>query len=213
MPGRTGRTGMMESAVLGWVSQGLQHEVIAMASCCKKGGGQKGNNCHRQTCSVTTGITVLRRDWVVVAGADLRLKCLPHSPTIPVRGRLRDQSVSAISFIRRSVYRLGCLLGRRRHRMLLRISLRIHHNGKSTDFEQTLGPGTMINLNALTCCALVSSEVSHRTATMVSRCRACRAWLAHSGYPLGHVPRSPRTAIDACAIRRMLSHLEAHSAI
>lgn len=60
---------------------------------------------------------------------------------------------------------------------------------------------------------LVSSEVSHRTATMVSRCRACRAWLAHSGYPLGHVPRSPRTAIDACAIRRMLSHLEAHSAI
>ena len=60
---------------------------------------------------------------------------------------------------------------------------------------------------------LVSSEVSHRTATMVSRCRACRAWLAHSGYPLGHAPRSPRTAIDACAIRRMLSHLEAHSAI
>ncbi|PXH21620.1 hypothetical protein DMQ18_19130 [Klebsiella pneumoniae] len=60
---------------------------------------------------------------------------------------------------------------------------------------------------------LVSSEVSHRTATMVSRCRACRAWLAHSGYPLGHVPRSHRTAIDACAIRRMLSHLEAHSAI
>ncbi|HBX6562256.1 TPA: hypothetical protein MH711_16960 [Klebsiella pneumoniae] len=44
-----------------------------MASCCKKGGGQKGNNCHRQTCSGTTGITVLMRDWVVVAGADLRL--------------------------------------------------------------------------------------------------------------------------------------------
>lgn len=60
---------MMESAILGWVSQGLQHEVIAMASCCKKGGGQKGNNCHRQTCSGTTGITVLMRDWVVVAGA------------------------------------------------------------------------------------------------------------------------------------------------
>ncbi|OVW62741.1 hypothetical protein BME45_25280 [Klebsiella pneumoniae] len=64
MPGRTGRTGMMESAVLGWVSQGLQHEVIAMASCCKKGGGQKGNNCHRQTCTGTTCITVLRRDFV-----------------------------------------------------------------------------------------------------------------------------------------------------
>ncbi|HBX6369849.1 TPA: hypothetical protein MHM71_16065 [Klebsiella pneumoniae] len=57
---------MMESAFLGWVSQGLQHEVIAMASCCKKGGGQKWNNCHRQTCSGTTGITVLRSDWVVV---------------------------------------------------------------------------------------------------------------------------------------------------
>ncbi|HHB7206297.1 TPA: hypothetical protein ACN7KO_005429 [Klebsiella pneumoniae] len=40
MPGEPGETGMMESAVLGWVSQGLQHEVIAMASCCKKGGGQ-----------------------------------------------------------------------------------------------------------------------------------------------------------------------------
>lgn len=66
MPGEPGETGMMESAVLGWVSQGLQHEVIAMASCCKKGGGQKGNNCHRQTCSGTTVITVLRRDGVVV---------------------------------------------------------------------------------------------------------------------------------------------------
>ncbi|MBZ7278763.1 hypothetical protein FML35_19025 [Klebsiella oxytoca] len=63
----------MKGAFLGWVSQGLQHEVIVMASCCKKGGGQKGNNCHRQTCTGTTGITVLRRDWVVVAGADLRL--------------------------------------------------------------------------------------------------------------------------------------------
>ncbi|HBZ2299074.1 TPA: hypothetical protein MG802_24050 [Klebsiella pneumoniae] len=178
-------------AVLGWVSQGLQHEVIAMASCCKKGGGQKGNNCHRQTCSGTTGITVLRHDSGVVAGADLR-HCLP----------LVNQ------FFRSSPERHGKL-----PTLNQRISLRIHHNGKSTDFEQTLGPGTTINLNALTCCALVSSEVSHRTATMVSRCRACRAWLAHSGYPLGHVPRSPRTAIDACAIRRMLSHLEAHSAI
>ncbi len=76
-PDEPGETGMMESAVLGWVSQGLQHEVIAMASCCKKGGGQKGNNCHRQTCTGTTGIAVLRCDWVVVAGADLR-----HSPPL-----------------------------------------------------------------------------------------------------------------------------------
>ncbi len=190
-PDEPGETGMMESAVLGWVSQGLQHEVIAMASCCKKGGGQKGNNCHRQTCTGTTGIAVLRCDWVVVAGADLR-RCLPL----------------VNRFFRSSPERHG-----KPPTLNQRISLRIHHNGKSTDFEQTLGPGTTINLNALTCCALVSSEVSHRTATMVSRCRACMAWLAHSGYPLGHVPRSPRTAIDACAIRRMLSHLEAHSAI
>lgn len=80
MPGEPGETGMTGSAVHGWVSQGLQHEVIAMASCCKKGGGQKGNNCHRQTCSVTTGITVLSRDWVVVAGADLRLSLALHVP-------------------------------------------------------------------------------------------------------------------------------------
>ncbi|ROU10455.1 hypothetical protein EB838_26920 [Klebsiella pneumoniae] len=71
-PDEPGETGMMESAVLGWVSQGLQHEVIAMASCCKKGGGQKGNNCHRQTCTGTTGITVLRRDWVVVPDSNRR---------------------------------------------------------------------------------------------------------------------------------------------
>lgn len=79
-PDEPGETGMMESAVLGWVSQGLQHEVIAMASCCKKGGGQKGNNCHRQTCTGTTGITVLRRDSGVVAGADLRLSLALHVP-------------------------------------------------------------------------------------------------------------------------------------
>ena len=121
---------MMESAVLGWVSQGLQHEVIAMASCCKKGGGQKGNSCHRQTCSGATGITVLRRDWVVVAGADLR-RCLPL----------------VNRFFRSSPERHG-----KPPTLNQRISLRIHHNGKSTDFEQTLGPGTTINLNALTCC-------------------------------------------------------------
>ena len=60
-------------------------------------------------------------------------------------------------------------------------------------------------------CGLVSSEVSHRTATMVSRCRACRAWLAHSGYPLGHVPRIPRTASThvpyaGCSLSRMSSY-------
>lgn len=48
MPGEPGEMEAMRGAILGWVSQGLQHEVIAMASCCKKGGGQKVNNCHRQ---------------------------------------------------------------------------------------------------------------------------------------------------------------------
>lgn len=110
MPGEPGETGMMESAVLGWVSQGLQHEVIVMASCCKKGGGQKGNNCHRQTCSGTTGITVLRRDSGVVAGADLR-RCLPL----------------VNRFFRSSPERHG-----KPPTLNQRISLRIHHNGKST---------------------------------------------------------------------------------
>ena len=181
----------MESAVLGWVSQGLQHEVIEMASCCKKGGGQKGNNCHRQTCTGTTGITVLRRDSGVVAGADLRHWTVAHIPILtdltaapahqPAHSPQQKEHYRVLPFHPGFWYRNGCEM--------------------FFACQRSFG------------CALVSSEVSHRTATMVSRCRACRAWLAHSGYPLGHVPRSPRTAIDACAIRRMLSHLEAHSAI
>ena len=74
-PDEPGETGMMENAVHGWVSQGLQHEVIAMASCWKKGG-----NCHRQTCTVTTGITVLRCD----SGAACRIRTCDQ----PLRRRL-----------------------------------------------------------------------------------------------------------------------------
>lgn len=182
MPGEPGETGMMESAVLGWVSQGLQHEVIAMASCCKKGGGQKGNNCHRQTCSGTTGITVLRRD----SGAACRIRTCDQ----PLRRRL--------------LYPTELMPQQKEHYRFMPFHPGFwYRNGCEMFFACQRSFG----------CALVSSEVSHLTATMVSRCRACRAWLAHSGYPLGHVPRSPRTAIDACAIRRMLSHLEAHSAI
>lgn len=53
---------------------GLQRNVIGMAFCCKKGGGQsiKGVTAtakrHTAIVTGTTGITVLRRDWVVVAG-------------------------------------------------------------------------------------------------------------------------------------------------
>lgn len=87
MPGEPVELEAMSYAFRGCT--GLQHEVIAMASCCKKGGGQKGNNCHRQTCTGTTGITVLRRDSGVVAGADLRhvnelpvVAMVSHYPTI-----------------------------------------------------------------------------------------------------------------------------------
>ncbi len=83
MPGEPGEMEAMRGAILGWVSQGLQHEVIAMASCCKKGGGQKGNNCHRQTCSGTTGITVLMRDWVVVLCVSISVVALVSAATEP----------------------------------------------------------------------------------------------------------------------------------
>lgn len=36
MPGEPDEIGMMGRAILGWVFRGLQHEVIAMAPCCKK---------------------------------------------------------------------------------------------------------------------------------------------------------------------------------
>lgn len=78
----------MKGAFLGWVSQGLQHEVIVMASCCKKGGDQKGNNCHRQVYTqqcLWYCITVLRRDLAVVAGADLRLSLASCAPRLSSR--------------------------------------------------------------------------------------------------------------------------------
>ena len=58
--------------------QGLQRNVIGMALCCKKGGGQKWDQLpppklHTAIVTGTTGITVLRRDLVVVAGLRIRL--------------------------------------------------------------------------------------------------------------------------------------------
>ncbi|HHX7177154.1 TPA: hypothetical protein ACVG9H_001257 [Enterobacter hormaechei] len=53
--------------------QGLQRNVIGMALCCKKGGGQSimGATATAKTTRITwyCRITVLRRDGVVVAGA------------------------------------------------------------------------------------------------------------------------------------------------
>jgi len=54
---------------------------------------------------------------------------------------------------------------------------------------------------------LVSSEVTHLSAAMVSRSDCQHAWLAHSGYPQAQCSTS-REAVDrfdACAIRRVLN--------
>lgn len=162
MPGEPGEMEAMNGAFLGWVSQGLQHEVIVMASCCKKGGGQKGNNCHRQVYTqqcLWYCITVLRRDWVVVLCVSISVVALVSAATEPT-----------------SIWK--------------------------TTTERALTGGTALtnrqrltgHFNALTCCILVSSEVSHRTATMVNCNFVPKRWLAHSGYPLGGYRTSRNTA-------------------
>ena len=59
------------------VMQGLQRNVIGMALCCKKGGGQSimGATATAKATHIAwyCRITVLRRDWVVVAGLRIRL--------------------------------------------------------------------------------------------------------------------------------------------
>lgn len=156
MPGEPGEMEAMKGAFLGWVSQGLQHEVIVMASCCKKGGGQKGNNCHRQVYTqqcLWYCITVLRRDWVVVLCVSISVVALVSAATEPT-------SIRKTTTERALRYRI-----------------------RNPD-----------DVNALTCYGLVSSEVSHRTATMVSCNFVPKRWLAHSGYPLGGYRTSRNTA-------------------
>lgn len=48
-PDEPGELEAMTTECLPWrVMQGLQRNVIGMAFCCKKGGGQKWEHCHRQ---------------------------------------------------------------------------------------------------------------------------------------------------------------------
>ncbi len=79
-----------------------------------------------------------------------------------------------------------------------------HHKNRGT--RSRTGVYALL-VSALSCCVLVSSEVSHRIAAMVSR-RMAHAWLAHSGYPQAQCSTS-REAVDrfdACAIRRELKY-------
>lgn len=78
----------MEARVYGVPSlavTGLQRNVIGMAFCCKKGGGQKWEQLPPPKLHALPGtadITVLRRDVVVVAGAELRLSLASCAPRL-----------------------------------------------------------------------------------------------------------------------------------
>ncbi len=75
--------GELEARVPSMAVTGLQRNVIAMAFWCKSDGGQHQGKLpppiatqHR---SYGRFITVLRRDWVVVAGAELSPACFQAS--------------------------------------------------------------------------------------------------------------------------------------
>ena len=114
-----------------------------MAFWCKSDGGQHQGRLpptkatqHR---SYGRFITVLRRDWVVVAGAEIRLFCL--RPSVAEHG-----NGSAI------IAHQPAHSPQRREHCVLRGS-NVHHAFHQCPHR----------------CILVSSEVSHRIATMVSR--------------------------------------------
>lgn len=82
MPGRAGRNGSTE---LPSVAVGLQRNVIVMAFCCKKGGGQQGTATANNYTAMVLSITVLRRDEVVAVVPPL------HLPDHPVPATLHHQ--------------------------------------------------------------------------------------------------------------------------
>lgn len=139
--------GELEARVPSMAVTGLQRNVIAMAFCCKKSVGtserQLGMNLvptkPHSNGTGTTGITVLRRDLVVVAGADLRYvdSVLPIITTLLP---LRCASACAFTTTERALH------------------------GFTITSEDLSGV-----VNALTCCILVSSEVSHLIAALVKR--------------------------------------------
>lgn len=117
--------GELEARVPSMAVTGLQRNVIAMAFCCKSDGGQHQGKLpppkatqHR---SYGRFITVLRRDWVVVAGAELQLS----GAVFQYRNRpFHPRSISPYARLER----FACLSFLNR----LTVSPAIHHNEEST---------------------------------------------------------------------------------
>lgn len=118
--------GELEARVPSMAVTGLQRNVIAMAFWCKSDGGQHQGKLpppiatqHR---SYGRFITVLRRDLVVVAGAELQLS----GAVFQYRNRpFHPRSISPYARLER----FACLSFLNR----LTVSPAIHHNGKSTE--------------------------------------------------------------------------------
>lgn len=116
--------GELEAMVPSMAVTGLQRNVIAMAFWCKSDGGQHQGRLpppiatqHR---SYGRFITVLRRDWVVVAGAELQLS----GAVFQYRNRpFHPRSIS--SYVR--LERFACLSFLNR----LTVSPAIYHNEES----------------------------------------------------------------------------------
>ena len=87
-PDEPGELEAMTTECLPWrVMQGLQRNVIGMALCCKKGGGQSimGATATAKATRITwyCRITVLGRDWVVVLCVSISFVALVSAATEP----------------------------------------------------------------------------------------------------------------------------------